>query len=487
MDASRPRYRVRFATSQAPATPSAPAQPLRPRQIKARTGCAACKRRRVKCDETQPQCRRCLARGEACSGPRRLDQWQATPPDPDLHYFSSHICTGFVFELRTGTTLLAALRPHITRSPALYHAIHSLCSAHRALSSPSARSLSLQDRTNAVAALAAELRLHLAGPSTPSSIFRVHCLAFGAAVLAVSTQWLDPSGRDCGLQHLRGANAALDVVLQHCQHHHQEPPADVAKKGIAASAAMSVYLIGLYVYLDMTHSFLAPAAHALPLSPALRMEMARERWRSAKCMHPITRAATSLCFVVARVGRYYRRVVDRRGRDLELESELERHLVRWQPLDVGDDVVEADLRFVDAVRILGLVMLEQARRVGRRYTAEERESTLFDAEAKYGDYWRRIDILTAYASTLLHNGILRPFLHPQFEGVFLLAVGPELDAPSARQLVEEGWASLRKRSRMPHHLLGRELVRECWRRRDSGSKETWLEVMVEKGLALMVG
>ena len=35
MDASRPRYRVRFATSQAPATPSAPAQPLRPRQIKA--------------------------------------------------------------------------------------------------------------------------------------------------------------------------------------------------------------------------------------------------------------------------------------------------------------------------------------------------------------------------------------------------------------------------------------------------------------------
>ena len=55
-------------------------QPLRPRQIKSRSGCEPCKRRHVKCDETQPICLRCQKSDITCTGIFKLDPWQIERP-----------------------------------------------------------------------------------------------------------------------------------------------------------------------------------------------------------------------------------------------------------------------------------------------------------------------------------------------------------------------------------------------------------------------
>ncbi|KAL7267689.1 hypothetical protein RUND412_009711 [Rhizina undulata] len=47
----------------------------RPRQIKSRNGCTNCKVRRLKCDETIPECHQCIKRGLACPGYVKQLQW----------------------------------------------------------------------------------------------------------------------------------------------------------------------------------------------------------------------------------------------------------------------------------------------------------------------------------------------------------------------------------------------------------------------------
>lgn len=48
------------------------AGPVRPPRGRTGTGCVRCKERKVKCDERQPSCRRCVLRGDECSYSVRL-------------------------------------------------------------------------------------------------------------------------------------------------------------------------------------------------------------------------------------------------------------------------------------------------------------------------------------------------------------------------------------------------------------------------------
>ncbi|KIW99350.1 uncharacterized protein Z518_11338 [Rhinocladiella mackenziei CBS 650.93] len=57
---------------------------------KVRTGCVTCRRRRVKCDETHPKCRRCAKAGRVCEGYTQAKAWlfepssNTSPPDLEL-------------------------------------------------------------------------------------------------------------------------------------------------------------------------------------------------------------------------------------------------------------------------------------------------------------------------------------------------------------------------------------------------------------------
>ncbi|KAJ4169002.1 hypothetical protein NW754_010934 [Fusarium falciforme] len=45
------------------------------RKRKSRSGCSVCKKRRLKCDEQQPSCRRCINIGVECPGYARPIKW----------------------------------------------------------------------------------------------------------------------------------------------------------------------------------------------------------------------------------------------------------------------------------------------------------------------------------------------------------------------------------------------------------------------------
>ncbi|KFA77303.1 hypothetical protein S40288_01257 [Stachybotrys chartarum IBT 40288] len=66
---------------QLPCPPAATTKPRNKWHTKSRTGCQACKARKVKCDEYRPSCRNCTKRGVKCDF-LLLDQGPSTPPVP---------------------------------------------------------------------------------------------------------------------------------------------------------------------------------------------------------------------------------------------------------------------------------------------------------------------------------------------------------------------------------------------------------------------
>ncbi|KAH8682539.1 fungal-specific transcription factor domain-containing protein [Xylariales sp. PMI_506] len=54
---------------------SNPEKPRSRRDKKSRSGCQTCKLKRMKCDETRPECRNCVRRGRACPGYQVALQW----------------------------------------------------------------------------------------------------------------------------------------------------------------------------------------------------------------------------------------------------------------------------------------------------------------------------------------------------------------------------------------------------------------------------
>lgn len=49
----------------------------KPRKTKSRTGCLTCKKKRLKCDETKPECNQCTKRKQACGGYATAFKWKS--------------------------------------------------------------------------------------------------------------------------------------------------------------------------------------------------------------------------------------------------------------------------------------------------------------------------------------------------------------------------------------------------------------------------
>jgi hypothetical protein len=63
------------------------------RHSKVRTGCSTCKQRKVKCDETRPECLRCTKAGKLCGGYEEPKPWLFDPLVDSDHETSSDAST----------------------------------------------------------------------------------------------------------------------------------------------------------------------------------------------------------------------------------------------------------------------------------------------------------------------------------------------------------------------------------------------------------
>ncbi|EOD49477.1 putative c6 transcription factor protein [Neofusicoccum parvum UCRNP2] len=323
-------------------------------RIKTHTGCQQCKRRKIKCDETKPICRRCQARGDHCSQPARPEQWQtvvlrpvAQPSthlsdDDLLQYFAAVMLKDMVVDVKTAAPLRQALDPLIQRSKALLYSVRSLTQIHRNRFDPASMHAPLQDRQRAVVALRQEVQQELVDALQSRSA--LNRLLLASLFLTILHAWCDAPHENGALLHLRGATATVDLLLAP---QYRDP----------RTVVLQDFLVGTVAFLDMMYAFLIPASNPLPQSSRMLDMLKQDRWRSGTYIHPVSGLATPLIMLVAQTGRYYRSVVDLRIRDPRREHELERSLLAWQPLDADDKTLY--VRVADAYR-LGVHLLRIA-------------------------------------------------------------------------------------------------------------------------------
>ncbi|KAK0647790.1 White-opaque regulator 1 [Lasiodiplodia hormozganensis] len=467
-------YIVRFKETRQPEAPAVAITKPTARQIRTRTGCAQCKRRRVKCDEQQPACQRCRARGENCSGPVVVPRWQTIVLAQDssdsglVQYWMTAVCGPMPLELHKPELLPDAVLPLLDGSPALLHCLRGVAIAHRGFFSAEALPASLRETSHALAALRTELAPINGDPC------HLHRTLLAALSLSILSVWLDPSSQDSSsLLHLRGASSVLHLLLRVREEE---------------ASTLTNFMVGFYVYIDMIHSYAVPAARPLPLSDILASRLAS----SAAYVHPITGIATSLCLVVARVGRYLRSVVDLRRRDPGIERTLHCALRDWQPPAAAtrQPPNHRHGRIADAYRILGQIMLQQARRhvaivdTPPSSAPVENDDDMPPPLSTLVPQALRIiaadDAATSSYADAATSGVYT-------RGIVLLAVGPEVSPGAGRVVIADAFARLHKLTRVNHFLLAARFVRDaCWPLRDRGVEFTWLDLLVRAGLTCVL-
>ncbi|KAF4555663.1 Beauvericin cluster-specific repressor BEA4-like protein [Elsinoe fawcettii] len=87
---------------------------------RSRNGCAFCKEKRLKCDETKPQCTNCTSRDRTCPGYKPVLKWKTTPWQPEITVPSPKAASK-----QAATPALAASHmtpiPSVDQSPVVLH------------------------------------------------------------------------------------------------------------------------------------------------------------------------------------------------------------------------------------------------------------------------------------------------------------------------------------------------------------------------------
>ncbi|KAF2222744.1 fungal-specific transcription factor domain-containing protein [Elsinoe ampelina] len=92
------------------------------KQKRSRKGCAFCKEKRLKCDETKPQCKNCTSRDRTCPGYAPVLKWRTTEWQPETGSLSSKI--GKQGRPRQGVSQATPRTPRQSNSvsPEIHHA-----------------------------------------------------------------------------------------------------------------------------------------------------------------------------------------------------------------------------------------------------------------------------------------------------------------------------------------------------------------------------
>lgn len=461
--------------------------PLPARRVKNRSGCDACKRRRVKCDETRPRCRRCEARDETCTGNFLCDTWQMERPwvfvasrntpsasrapfkiygdltgvlENDLlrHWFN-HACLTMAILPPPQNPLSFGMAPYLRNSKALRHTIQCVSQAHLHSFSGAKLVEVLGERDRALVPLQNEIdRALQCSPSSQPAILR--SILLSSLLLGITSPWLIDD--EYGYEYLVGTRKIVQLLLQY------RTPADDFFR----------YLLGLYVYWELCSSYIEPCESSS--TPIDFIDMIINQYLN-NYLHPVTGFATTLCPVLIEVGRYYRSLVKLSplgSADTAYESVLESKLQDWSvgwnlfPTSAYSSSSEESLQralrlLADSQRAMGLIMLYQAKSV-----AHNRNSSDYSG-------------LREAVETVMNMLQLIPPGDPLINSAapFIVIAGSELRDTDTeyRALVMRHAEELVKFTRVRYYLGSFQLLQAIWDLRAKGLRTTWLELMLQSG------
>ncbi|KAF5582733.1 C6 zinc finger domain-containing protein [Fusarium pseudocircinatum] len=364
---------------------------------------------------------------------------------------------------------------HVQRFPSLKHVLQSVGAAHLNYFAPEKLSVCLEERSTA-------LRLLINDLSSPKD--NLLPLFLSVFIIGLSTAWTNGPEFDFGQQHLQGARALVDMVIEQSTIDGTQP-------------LYTNLIIGSYLYWDMATAFLVPFDQQTPLNTndiyltVLRMEHE---------YHPIGGYATGIFYLISNVGRYCRSVIETGIRDEPLESALEEEMMHWEPNRDNHELSTIS----DAFRSHGLLSLAGICYRRRKpemdqhailsaiinTTTEEDfagwqsvEASFFDQDLEESIRDRALDVVSSLLSI--------PSSHPctNLQAIPLFTAASELSNldEDKRARVQQRFKELYSLNHLPANLAALQILPEIWERRDTGETTNWLEVMLEKKWNLMLG
>ncbi|KAB2568956.1 hypothetical protein DBV05_g12366 [Lasiodiplodia theobromae] len=372
------------------------------------------------------------------------------PENAALRYWYDKACLNMAMFQPPVNPLSYRLSGLLRHSKALRHTLQCVADAHREHFVAANLTQALQERNLAIVSLQAEVARVQTSPKQ-QTLLRTMILA--SLVLCVSSGWLDPSGREFGMEFLFGVKSVIHMLCD-------SDPDD----------AFAFYVLGLFLYWEAFSSYLIPCSLQQPPSESVLRAISRPPFNSS--VHPVTGIATTLCPLLTGIGQHYRRAVETRTPSLARQQELELRLEEWR-IPEGCPRQPQLLDLAERYRDIGVIMLYQAR-------AAVAELDAVDALLLH-------ERVLSVMETLKHVPREDPLIN--WIGPFLLIAGSELPATcrEERRLVETSARRLATWTRIPAHGRCLEIIRKVWQLRDIGLGNSWLDVMIDQGLALAVG
>ncbi|KAI5456498.1 fungal-specific transcription factor domain-containing protein [Mariannaea sp. PMI_226] len=450
---------------------------------RSRFGCAECKRRRVKCDETFPVCLRCQRRGTCCEAIPRARQWQVEIPrlpfpqglrsmnmgiqinqrdERLLRYWLENASQMMVIDPDVNPMSFPILE-HIQRAPSLLHALISLAAAHLHFFNPSKLTPCLEERGRALSLA----RRELGNPNADV------CLNFMTVMmLGISESWITNSMTAVHIaeQHLRAARVMVDMALAQ----------DV-------KSPLLPFILGAYLYWDMSCAFQIPSHLQLPLNTP---EIYSAVLESGQEYHAMGGYSTEIFYLLGTVGRYCRQSIDTGVRDMALEVTLEHQLLAWEPNFENHNLGATS----DAYRHHGLIYLAALSYRSERISGPELH-ILSEASLSQSIYLRRLEDLSssirARALTVTRMLAEIPSTHSSinFQGIPLFTAGSELtmEDKEERNIVRKRFQELYSLNHLRINLSALRLLEEIWRLRDIGDPMSWMDLILRKEWFIMLG
>ncbi|KAL3480896.1 fungal-specific transcription factor domain-containing protein [Aspergillus californicus] len=432
----------------------------RDRISRSRSGCKECRKRKVKCDETFPVCQRCQKRGSVCSSTPRSAQWRLEVPaalsslSPErnphlLQYWLEVTSQIMVLDPTSYNPFSFPILEHLSTSPALLHTVQSISAGHEKYFPARPPLVCLEERSKALR----EFRLELAQKPVPDSLSLLT-----AVLLGWSAGWVDHECREFGQEHLLATHVILDQILEQ-----EEMCAD--------QDPLLSFGLGTFLYWDMCCAHLVPPLQQR--APSAFIPAALEKMRDYN--HPVNGYCSEIIYLVGRVHRHCRSAIELGYRDADYEASLEADLVAWS----SSQVAEPANGIFEAFRSHGLVTLYRV-----CYTdpvlitldddPEEKELSIRDHAMKTLDHLMQIPI----TSPLL---CLQPLT--------LLSAAAELTPQdmAMRENVRRRFQGLFSLNRVPANLRALSLLDEVWTLHDSGYHVSWMDLMFQRGLNLVIG
>lgn len=410
--------------------------------------------RHIKCDEKFPVCTQCSTKDLVCMPKARQAPWQlelpwlqsralTTIPAVNrrlLQFWLENVCQVMTLDPDNNPMSFPVVE-HLADSKALVHALQSVSAGYELYYAQPSLTTSMEERGKALYTMRQEIK-------APTAIRVQSFLAVW--ILGLSSQWIDHSVGKFGEEHLMAARSILDSLLQ--------------QRDFPADHPFRPFIIGAFIWWDMACSFLVEPSKQRPLdTPGIHAAVALLRGKFCTLMSH----ATELFYHLCGLGRYCRALLDSGIRNPEFEDLMEQELLTWE-----HSSEEESLRNLNEIfRLHGLIMLY---RLCKRDTG-------FDNE----------DYIRGRSQMVLHNISLISTDSPLFKFVTipLLSAGAELSDQDQelRVQVVKWFAVLYSHVRLPNLHWATALLYDLWARKDGGEQITWLQLMVEKGWALMLG